>query len=184
LRFSRPESIIDLPPKGKKIHIGPGAEERQAIADFVKIDAVKQLEAHLELMPRKKNVQLKGHVRTKVLHTCVVSLDPFEAQYDFHIQRMLLAKPKQVELDENGEMILDPLASDEDLLDGNSIDLGQVIVEELVLHLDPFPRKPGAVFENKWQEPQSESSADAEPSNSPFAQLATLKQKNDKNNGT
>ena len=52
------------------------------------------------------------------------------------------------------------------------IELGEVLVESLSLALDPYPRKPGMVF----QEVSDDSSADAgEPAPSPFAALAKLK---------
>jgi len=51
------------------------------------------------------------------------------------------------------------------VLENDSIDLAAYVVEHLSLELDPFPRKPGAVFEP----PAEEGSA------SPFAVLRKLK---------
>jgi len=51
-----------------------------------------------------------------------------------------------------------------DEADGDVVDLGAYVVETLALALDPFPRKPGAVFE----------APEEKPSISPFAALARL----------
>ena len=51
---------------------------------------------------------------------------------------------------------------------GGVVDLGALATEFLILGLDPYPRKPGAVFEP----PQ-----DVKPDPGPFAALAGLKEK-------
>ena len=57
----------------------------------------------------------------------------------------------------------------EPLVDGK-IDLGALAIEFLILGLDPYPRKPGAIF----QPP-----ADAQPDEGPFAALGVLKKGHD-----
>ncbi len=65
-----------------------------------------------------------------------------------------------------GELDLDPDADDPpDVLEGDKIDLGAYVVEDLSLAIDPFPRKPGAAFE----------APDTGAEISPFAVLAKLK---------
>ena len=50
------------------------------------------------------------------------------------------------------------------------IDLGDYVVEHLALEIDPFPRRPGAVFE----------APEPLPETSPFAALKALKPRGDK----
>ena len=50
---------------------------------------------------------------------------------------------------------------------GREIDLGEILVEELSLNLDPYPRKEGVAFH----------ADDAPPRENPFAVLAKLKPK-------
>jgi hypothetical protein len=57
----------------------------------------------------------------------------------------------------------------EPLVDGK-VDLGALATEFLILGLDPYPRKPGAIF----QPP-----ADAGPDEGPFAALGALKKGRD-----
>jgi hypothetical protein len=56
---------------------------------------------------------------------------------------------------------------------GGVIDLGQVVAEQLVLALDPFPRAPGAAFDSPADAPAAEGT----PTPGPFAALAALRQK-------
>jgi hypothetical protein len=56
--------------------------------------------------------------------------------------------------------------NDPEPLVGGKVDLGAIATEFLILGLDPYPRKPGAVFD-----PPPEDRA----SDSPFAALAKLK---------
>ena len=79
---------------------------------------------------------------------------------------MLPADTENSSPDENGDLALDPDGDDPpDVLEGETVDVTGYVVEHLALELDPFPRKPGAVF----QPP-------AEPVDlSPFAALKALK---------
>jgi hypothetical protein len=68
--------------------------------------------------------------------------------------------------DPEAEVVIDLEADDPpDVLDGDSVDLGLYVVEHLALDIDPFPRRPGAVFE----------APPALPETSPFAALKALK---------
>jgi hypothetical protein len=58
-----------------------------------------------------------------------------------------------------------------DPLVGDSIDVGALATEYLILGVDPHPRKPGIAFDA----PQVEEKAAEEPEGSPFAALAALK---------
>ena len=45
------------------------------------------------------------------------------------------------------ETVIDPVAEDPpDILEAESVPLADYLIEHLALELDPFPRKPGAVF--------------------------------------
>jgi hypothetical protein len=64
----------------------------------------------------------------------------------------------------------EPSAGETEPLIGGSVDLGALATEFLILGLDPYPRKPGAIF----QPPM-----DLEPEEGPFAALAALKKGRD-----
>ena len=60
--------------------------------------------------------------------------------------------------------------NDPEPLIGGVVDLGALATEFLILGLDPYPRKAGAVFQPPAQ---------AQPDESPFAALAKLKKGQD-----
>ena len=62
------------------------------------------------------------------------------------------------------------LRDDAEPLIGGTVDLGALAAEFLILGIDPYPRKPGALF----QPPP-----DAKPDQGPFAALAALKKDRD-----
>jgi len=142
------------------------APAREAIARELDLVALDRLEADLDLSAWFDGVLIEGVWRASIVQTCGVSLEVFSTELEgaFHIR----AVPKTSALApaENVEVVIDPDAEDPpDVLDGDVVDLGGYVVEQLALEIDPFPRKPGVEFEPP--EP------DAIPS--PFAVLQTLK---------
>jgi hypothetical protein len=111
-----------------------------------------------------------GHVRARIGQTCVVTLEEIENDIEEPID-LIFAPPAQIPqmaalVDEAGE-------SDEETpdppepIENGMIDLGRVATDALYLAVDPYPRKPGAVFE-----PMVEA---ADPEDHPFAALRALK---------
>ena len=82
-------------------------------------------------------------------------------------------EPIEILFDKTAPDPSDPAALRDDAPDpiiGGLVDLGQVAVEFLALGLDPYPRKPGVVFEYREDDGAEES---------PFAKLVKLKSKPD-----
>ncbi|MDA1320957.1 MAG: DUF177 domain-containing protein, partial [Proteobacteria bacterium] len=107
----------------------------------------------------------KGRVTAHAIQTCGLTLEPLPVEVDrrFSIQ-LAEAEPQQTD-----EIEVTLEEEDADLIEDGKIDLGQYAVEQLVLSLDPFPRKPGAQFV------QPEEPAEI----SPFAALKALKPQDD-----
>jgi len=149
------------------------AEEavRKAVARHLDVEAVKALSADVVARAWLDGAELEGRFRAEVTQLCSVSAEPFDDQVtgEFLIRVLPAGSPNAPQDAEGEEIDLDPDADDPpDLVEGELIDLGGYVVEHLSLELDPFPRKPGATF----QQPES-----TEPA-SPFAVLSALK-KND-----
>src|SRR5262249_58019291 len=97
--------------------------------------------------------------------TCVVTLEPMTSELREPID-LAFEPPRADARPADGDDI-DPRAEDEPetLVDGVA-DLGAAATEFLLLAIDPYPRKPGAVFDA----PKSDDSGAH-----PFAALAALK---------
>jgi uncharacterized metal-binding protein YceD (DUF177 family) len=147
-------------------HLIADDDTRRAIAKTLGIVRLDRLEADLDLSGWFDGVRIDGRWRADIVQTCGVSLEDFETALsgDFTVRAVpegsRHAQPPQTELE------IDIDADDPpDVLESDDIDLGAYVVEHLTLDIDPFPRKPGAVFEPP--EPEVERS--------PFAALLKLK---------
>ncbi len=141
---------------------------RERIRRVLNLEAIPSLIAELAIKPWLDGIELNGRVTATVTRLCGVSLEPFDEVVDEPISiRVVPAGSANLAPEESGPVIVDLQDDDPpDSLTGDSIDVAGYVVEHLSLALDPFPRKPGAVF----TQPTSQ------PSLSPFSVLAALKQ--------
>ena len=94
--------------------------------------------------------QVTGRVRARVGQTCVVTLDPIENDIDEPID-LIFAPPEQIP--QLADLVDEAAESDEEIpdppepIENGVIDLGRLATDALFLAVDPYPRKPDAVFE-------------------------------------
>ncbi len=164
-------TVAEIPEAGLHREIEASESERQAIAAIAGLRELPRLAASLDLVPGEGDrVHVTGRVTGSVGQTCVVTLEPLTSELDEDVDVMFApeaeATAARSKADDDGE---DALADDppEPIVNGQ-IDLGALAVEFLMLGLDPYPRKAGAVFEPIIQP--------ADPADHPFAALAALKQ--------
>lgn len=168
--FRRVVSASKIGDAGLQQTVIARAEEFPAIARYLDLAGVKSLRGEIALQRlHGKGVRLNGTVIADVVQTCVVTLEPVDAHVEGSFERTYLPaeKLKAAAKDET-EVFVDPTAEDPPEPLGHEIDLGEVLIEELALNLDPYPRKPGVAF-------QGDPDAAARPN--PFAVLAKLKPK-------
>lgn len=144
--------------------------ERKAIARDLNLVAIGELTAKVSVAPWLDGAELRGRFHAAITQTCSVSAEDFDdtVEGDFTVHVLPPGSPNAPTDDSGAELDLDPDADDPpDLAEGESIDLAHYVIEHLALELDPFPRKPGAVF----APPPEETPA------SPFAALRNLRPK-------
>ena len=135
-------------------HIGAGVQRRlkpdaEAIKRIVRaldLQALDMFEVDINLVPTVSGWRRDGRVMADAVQTCGLTLEPLPVRIDrkFSVQ---MVEATEHEADENAEIDLELDDDSADQIEGGSLDLGQYAVEQLALSLDPFPRKPGAVFE-------------------------------------
>lgn len=141
---------------------------RKAIARHLDLVSIESLTADVSAKSWLDGVEVSGRFKAQVTQTCSVSGDPLPESVagEFLVRALPPGSLNAPQEDLGEEIDLDPEADDPpDVLETDSIDLAGYVVEHLSLELDPFPRKPGAVFEPP---------VDEEPL-SPFAALRALK---------
>ncbi len=157
--FSRLVPLARLPEFGRAETLKASPAECAALAKRFAIPAVDRLEAALLLRPEPGGgVMVTGTLSADVVQACVVSLEPVAQRVEDEVALRLLPP--------NEEPSDDPDSPDEIPVEGDTVDLGEAIAEQLALALDPYPRAPGAEL------PQDAAGGDAA---GPFGALAALR---------
>jgi hypothetical protein len=168
--WSVPVIVEQIPDTGLHRDIEAGPAARDAMAGVAGLREVLSAHASLDVTPeRGGRVHVTGRVRARIGQTCVVTLDPIENEIDEPID-LIFAPPEQIpelsdlvdEAAESDGKIPDP---PEPIING-VIDLGRLATDALFLAVDPYPRRPDAVFEPLI--------VAADPMDHPFAALQAL----------
>jgi uncharacterized metal-binding protein YceD (DUF177 family) len=167
-----PVVVDEVPAIGQHFDLVADANVRRAVAQLADLRDMPRLEAHFDVRRRgTAGLHVTGRVSATVGQTCVVTLEPIANEVDEEVDLVFEPSAQPVAEDESNKADAhnDSWDEHEPLIDG-TVDLGALATEFLVLGLDPYPRKPGAVF----QPPQ-----DATPDEGPFAALGALKKDRD-----
>jgi hypothetical protein len=172
--IERPWSVAvrvdDVPETGKHLSLQADAAMRLALATPVQVDAVERVEAIFNLSRRGRDgLHVTGRVTATVRQTCVVTLEPVVNQIDEAVD--VDFAPSRAPRKPSAEIDIEVSAPEIEPLTGNSVDLGLLATEFLILGVDPYPRKPDAAFEV----PNPGAALEAHP----FAGLAALKKGKD-----
>jgi hypothetical protein len=166
-----PVMVAQIPDTGLHRDIEADALACKAMADLAGLREVLSARASFDVTPKSDGrFQVVGQVSARIGQTCVVTLDPIENEIDEAID-LMFAPPEQIPA--LADLVDDDIESETEIRDppepiiNGVIDLGRLATDALLLGVDPYPRKPGAVFE-----PQV---AAADPEDHPFAALKALK---------
>jgi hypothetical protein len=164
--------VAQIPEDGAHVVLEADAAQRAALAAVAGLREVSSARAVFNLTHgRDDTVHAVGRVQAQIGQTCVVTLDPIENAIDEPID-VIFAHPSEAPPPR-------PPAHDEDIdledipdppepIIGGVIDLGRIAADFLFLGIDPYPRKPGAVFEPP--------KVPEDPEEHPFAALKALKE--------
>jgi uncharacterized metal-binding protein YceD (DUF177 family) len=165
-----PVAVEKIPDTGLHRDLEADQATRDAVADVGRLRAVLSVRASLDVTPmRGGRFHVAGHVRARIGQTCVVTLEEMETDIDEPID-LIFAPPDQIP--EMAALVDEAEESDEDTpdppepIENGIIDLGRLATDALYLAVDPYPRKPDAVFEPLVETP--------DPEDHPFAALKAL----------
>jgi len=164
-----PVAVEDVPELGEHFDLTADSQVRAAIAKAAGLRDLTRLEANFDVNRQRGGLRVIGRIAATVGQTCVVTLEPVANEVAEDVD--LLFAP-QASVAESGGAAIRPEGSKYDVepLIGEVVDLGALATEFLVLGLDPYPRKPGAVFES----PEETAAGDG-----PFSALAALQKGRD-----
>jgi uncharacterized metal-binding protein YceD (DUF177 family) len=165
-----PVAVEKIPDTGLHRDLLADQATRDAVADVGGLRKVLSVQASLDVTPmRGGRFHVAGHVRARIGQTCVVTLEEMESDIDEPID-VIFAPPDQIP--EMAALVDEAEETDEDTpdppepIENGIIDLGRLATDALYLGVDPYPRKPDAVFEPLVEAP--------DPEDHPFAALRAL----------
>ena len=121
---------------------------RARIARFLDLEGLDAMMASLAHEAWRDGARVWGHVEAVAIRLCGVTLEPFEerVETDFDLRFVPVGSPNAPAMET--ELIVTLDADDPpEVVHGEAVDLSHYLIEALGLALDPFPRKPGAMFD-------------------------------------
>jgi uncharacterized metal-binding protein YceD (DUF177 family) len=153
--------------------IAASPEERAALARRFDLLAIDRFEATVELKRRADGtVRFEAQLSADIVQACVVTLEPVSACVE---DRFSVIFDPEIDEDAADALALENPEDEfrEPLVD-DSIDIGEVVAQQLSVIMDPYPRRPDSL--PAIAETGSGSGAEAIlDARNPFAILAALK---------
>jgi len=176
------ERIVDLDrmgPSGAALEIAASDSERAALARRFGFLGLPALSARVTVDRRAGGqVVVEGRLRGKIVQACILTLDPVTQDLD-EAFRIVFKQDLAEERDPaSGEALLAAQLDAPEPLQGNLLDVGEIVAEQLSLAADPYPRRPGVTLEDVMPKPrQGGRPSRNEQRRHPFAGLAALRDK-------
>ncbi len=169
--FSYPVDVGHLSANPVHVTLEADARERDGLAERWGVISVELATAQADLSRWKRDgVRVKGTVEAHITQACVISLEPVKSVIAETFEALFVpegSRLARVETSDVGEMIIEAEGPDApETFAGDSIDVGQVCEEFIVLSINPYPRKQGVELTFEADEP-----GDDEAAESPFAGL-------------
>jgi Large ribosomal RNA subunit accumulation protein YceD len=143
-----PVALEHIAETGQHLDLTANVGVRKAVAKVAGLRDLPRLEASFDVTRRGAALHVSGRVFATVGQNCVVTLEPLANDIEETIN--LLFEPVNAPKDSGDDGDRKPRdvkwSDPEPLVDG-VVDLGALATEFLILGLDPYPRKAGAVFE-------------------------------------
>jgi uncharacterized metal-binding protein YceD (DUF177 family) len=166
-----PVVVAQIPDTGLHRDLEASQASRAAMADVAGLREILSANASFDLKLRSGGrVHVTGDVHARIGQTCVVTLDPIENEIDERVDLMFAPEEQiptlAVLVDEAAQSEDEEVPDPPEPIVNGVIDLGRLATDVLFLAIDPYPRRPDAVFEAPRQA--------VDPADHPFAALKAL----------
>lgn len=166
-----------LPAKGLQLVLEADVQVREKLAGRFGVLSVDYLKADVfvKALAGGPIHRVEGRIAADIVQACVVTLDPVKQHIE---EEFSIEFGPEASVEHDLELTLedpDPVEP----IEGNSIDVGEVVSQQVALAIDPYPRAPGADLSQVHAETVggkgARFSVDEKPN--PFAKLAEWKKK-------
>jgi uncharacterized metal-binding protein YceD (DUF177 family) len=186
LPASKRIDISRIKPTGEALEVEPAADLYILIAEYLNVEAVSDFKARLKVMPwADRGAHVTGSLTAEIEQACVVTGDPVSSDITINIDRKFIAATdplKRKPRIEDGEMIFEfDEEDDPDEITDGRLEIWEMLLEEVLLVMDPFPRSDAGV--ELEQLPESEQDDEETETYRPFSGLnALISEKNSRKN--
>lgn len=140
--FARPVEVPRFVGKAATHVISADAPERAALAERFSLLSLDRLEAEVGIERLRGGlVRLEATLSADVVQSCVVTLEPVANRVEEEFVLLFGAG------DDAREVVLDGEAETVEPLQGDRLDIGEIVAQQLSLALDPFPRAADATLD-------------------------------------
>ena len=170
LEFSRQVAIDDIAPAGSIIEIEATTGERQELAERFGLMGLDRLVARLKLTRGASGIpiRVRGALEATVVQECVVSLEPVTNK----IKELIEVEYGPVEDEFSEDVVSLDQPDPPEPLEGDILELGELVAQHLSIALDPYPKLEGAAAPD-WADGGPETERD--DTDNPFAVLSRLR---------
>ena len=166
--WSLPVRVEDIPETGRRFDLVANEAIRMALARVAAVNQIPRLEAHFDVARHgREGLRVAGTISATVAQTCVVTLEPIETEVAENVDLTFMPGPDSASHGATEQIAVSPARETPEALVDGAVDLGAIATEFLLLGIDPYPRKAGAVF--------AAPPVVDDPAAHPFAALAALK---------
>lgn len=134
--FSHPIPIEQIKERRKTVSLVACEGEREEVAKRLGVLSISRLEGRLSYHRKGDLIVISGEVSADLEQACVVTLDPVKetinSQFEVFYTLAIGTPSEDLDLDAP------------EPLEGDVLDLGEVVTEQIALNLSPYPRAPGA----------------------------------------
>jgi uncharacterized metal-binding protein YceD (DUF177 family) len=148
IEFTHPIRMDGIGSKTVTVTLSPNDAARAALAERLDLVALPSLSAKVSVRRRNDSgwVEVSGTLVADVVQDCVVTLEPVPARVEVEIAEMFVEADSEDDVfkGSTGAVELDPIADMPEPVEGDTLDLAEIVAQSLSLSLDPYPRAPEA----------------------------------------
>ena len=143
-----PLAQSSVPASGLHLDLIADEHVRSRLARVAGLEGLPRLSASFDVtLHGRVGLRVAGRVSATVGQICGVTLEPFENEVDEAIDVVFRPDAAEFSAEKSSTGAEIPLEDETEPLVNGMIDLGALATEFLILGIDPYPRKPGTVFE-------------------------------------
>jgi uncharacterized metal-binding protein YceD (DUF177 family) len=143
-----PLAQSSVPTSGLHIDLTADERVRSRLARVAGLEGLPRLSASFDVtLHARSGLRVAGRVSATVGQICGITLEPFDNEVDEAIDVVFRPDVAEFSAEKSSTGAEIALEDETEPLVNGMIDLGALATEFLILGIDPYPRKPGTMFE-------------------------------------